>query len=524
MAKKFNITGTCIPDKHYMADISGKIEKIIALVREGEYFTINRPRQYGKTTTLFRLEQELKKDSHYLVMDISFEGIDDPTYAEQKLFIPTFLDLLKKSLAYNREKEAVDFIDSQSLIRDFNRLSNFITGFVEKTQRQVVLLIDEVDKSSNNRLFLDFLGMLRSKYLKRSEGKDHTFHSVILAGVHDVKTLKSLIRKDEEKKFNSPWNIAADFKVDLSLFPGEIIPMLEDYAKEKNVKVEPRAVAERIFHYTSGYPFLVSLLCKIIDEEILPGKEIKEWQPGDLIKAVHIALMQDSTNFESLVKNLENNPELYELVFNIIMNEKEFSYNRRNPVIHQGTLYGILKEEQGKARVHNRLYEQLIYDYMSSKLETSGGIKYSTVGSSYIREDGTLDIEKILRKFQEFMNQQYSTKDIPFLERNGRLLFLAFIKPIINGRGFDFKEVEVSEEKRLDVVITFDNQKYIVELKIWRGEAYHEEGIRQLCDYLDRQNQSKGYLLIYDIRKERAKQGAWEKIEKPGKEIYAAWV
>jgi len=103
-------------------------------------------------------------------------------------------------------------------------------------------------------------------------------------------------------------------------------------------------------------------------------------------------------------------------------------------------------------------------------------------------------------------------------------LFLAFIKPIINGRGYDFKEVEVSEEKRLDIVITFENQKYIVELKIWRGETYHQEGIRQLCDYLDRQNQTSGYLVIYDLRKEMGKQGEWEKIEKQGKEIYAAWV
>lgn len=31
------------------------------------------------------------------------------------------------------------------------------------------------------------------------------------------------------------------------------------------------------------------------------------------------------------------------------------------------------------------------------------------------------------------------------------LLFLAFIKPIINGTGFDFKEVQISEEKRLDI-------------------------------------------------------------------------
>jgi hypothetical protein len=507
-----------------VADISGKVEQVMEMIARGDYFTINRPRQYGKTTLLYHLFQEMQKDKAYLALDISFEGIGTSTYASADRFIPAVLELLSMRLEFMDEKEAASLLEKNSNIKDFGKLSRFITEFTRKAHRKVVLMIDEVDKSSNNQLFLDFLGMLRTKYLGRNEGKDHSFHSVILAGVHDIKTLKAKIRPDAEKKYNSPWNIAINFKVDLALFPNEIEPMLEQYAEERKVKIDIPFFKEYLFYFTSGYPFLVSYLCKIIDEEILPGKKKKEWKPEDPVKAVQIALMEDCTNFESLIKNLENNPELYEFVFNIIMNEKEFSYNRRNPVINQGILYGILKEEQGRTRIHNRLYEQLIYDYMSSKLETSGSIKYSTISSSYIREDNTLDIEKIIRKFQEFMNQQYSTKDTPFLERNGRLLFLAFIKPIINGRGYDFKEVEVSEEKRLDIVITFENQKYIVELKIWRGETYHQEGICQLCDYLDRQNQKQGYLLIYDLRKETGKQGEWEKIEKQGKEIYAAWV
>ena len=45
-------------------------------------------------------------------------------------------------------------------------------------------------KSSNNQLFISFLAMLRNKYLDAQEGQDNTFHSIILAGLHDVKTLK----------------------------------------------------------------------------------------------------------------------------------------------------------------------------------------------------------------------------------------------------------------------------------------------------------------------------------------------
>ena len=61
MPKKFNDTGLCIPDRHYMVDISNKIHQIIQLTGDGEYFTINRPRQFGKTTTLSLLAKHLNR-------------------------------------------------------------------------------------------------------------------------------------------------------------------------------------------------------------------------------------------------------------------------------------------------------------------------------------------------------------------------------------------------------------------------------------------------------------------------------
>ena len=44
--RRFNVTGICVPNMHYMVDISRKIEKIFAMVEYGYYFTINRGRQY----------------------------------------------------------------------------------------------------------------------------------------------------------------------------------------------------------------------------------------------------------------------------------------------------------------------------------------------------------------------------------------------------------------------------------------------------------------------------------------------
>ena len=40
MGKKFNTTGLCIEEKHYMVNIDNKIKSIIKLVQSDSYFVI----------------------------------------------------------------------------------------------------------------------------------------------------------------------------------------------------------------------------------------------------------------------------------------------------------------------------------------------------------------------------------------------------------------------------------------------------------------------------------------------------
>lgn len=98
MKKKFNVTGLCFPKQHYMADISKKLEQTLRLIDDGEYFIINRPRQYGKTTTLYRLADILIKSGDYIVFNISFEGISDLNFQSETMFAPRFVKLLAKSV------------------------------------------------------------------------------------------------------------------------------------------------------------------------------------------------------------------------------------------------------------------------------------------------------------------------------------------------------------------------------------------------------------------------------------------
>ena len=512
--KEFNTTGLCNPNKHYMVDISDKLENIKKLVEKEKYFIINRPRQYGKTTTLVALENNLKDE--YLVISISFEGIGNVVFSTEREFCRKFIELIEINLEYSNENLNKKLLDLSKNIDDFVSLSRTISSFIKEIDKEVILIIDEVDKSSDNQIFLDFLGMLRNKYLDREKGRGVTFKSVILAGVYDIKNLKLKLRPDEERKYNSPWNIAFPFNVDMSLHKDGIKNMLDEYALDKKLSFNTSKVAEFIYFYTSGYPFLVSRLCQIIDENLGAS-----WTEENMIMAVKLLLDENNTLFDDLVKNIENNKELREYMFNLIMNGSGNRFNLLNPIINLGVMFGYFKNENNTVVISNRIFSQVLYNYFSSLLEDNNAMKKYNFKADFIEGNG-LNIEKVLLRFQQFMKEEYSSKDEKFLETNGRTLFLSFITPIINGVGYAFKEVQISEEKRLDVVITYNNNKYIIELKIWHGEKYHERGLEQLADYLDINGQNKGYLLIFNFNKD--KEYKKEVINNAGKEIIAVFV
>jgi AAA-like domain len=519
MSKKFNITGNCKAEKHYMADVSKKLEQVYRMVEVGDYFVINRPRQYGKTTMLFSIADAFRKRNDYIVFSISFEGIGDAIFEDEKVFAPAFIRLLASQATHYAPEITHILKEKEAEVSGLDSLSIALTDIMNQSNSKIILLIDEVDKSSNNQLFVSFLAMLRNKYLVQDEAK--TFHSVVLVGVHDVKTLKLKLRPDDEKKYNSPWNIAAEFKVNMNLLPLEIKPMLEEYAHDKGIKLDSTSIAERLFYHTSGYPFLVSKLCKMFDEDILPEKAERTWTVSDVDLTVSQVVRENNTNFESLIKNLEDYPALYELVYKKLVEGENEIYSIHDPIVSLGLIHGIFKNGSG-ITMHNRIYEAIIYDYMASKARSKVLMTPFAHGKDYKLPDNGLNMETVLLKFQAFMREQYSQKDHDFIERNGRLIFLSFLKPIINGYGYDFKEVQISEERRIDVTITYFHHKYVAELKVWHGEKAHQEGLEQLADYLDRLALSEGYLLIFNKNKRKT----WKNshIEAHGKKIFIVWV
>jgi hypothetical protein len=496
MGKVFNITGACIPSRHFMVDISEKISKIQGLIDNASYFIINRGRQYGKTTTLLSLLNI--ETPEYEKAFISFEGLGSKVFESEKLFCQEFIKLL--SSAYNND----NWIDSE--ISDMSALKNHITKM--SRGKKLILMIDEVDKASNFYLFLDFLGMLRSKFLERSiAGMDSTFHNVILAGVYDIKNIKFSLNnrnnlsrsRGAEVNYNSPWNIAENFDIEMFFNVDEIKTMLDDYENYFEPGMNSEEIAKDLFYYTSGYPVLVSSICKIIHDNNI------EWSKLGVIEAVKVLLKEkEKPLFDSLSQNLENNEKVYKLLYDVLLLGEKRTFSIENPTIALAYRYGYINEIKDKVVVSNKIFERRLMDYFISKDEENSAISVNNRVIDEITKGERFNMSLCLEIFSEYWEELYSDKDDKFYEKHCRLIFLAFLKPILNGIGFYFIESAFTDDRRMDVVVVYNGEQHVLELKIWKGQRYNDDGVEQLLNYMKKLRVEKGYLLTFDFRKNPA--------------------
>lgn len=510
MKRRFNITGACSPQRHYMVKLDNRLKKIKEdYVDAGSYFVINRGRQYGKTTTLRALEEYLGDD--YIVLSMDFQEVSTASFADDAAFSKAFTKKMSKAFGFSK---AADKEELQKMLSDFreNNPEGGLDGLFEclsricgNASKPIVLMIDEADSTGNNQVFIDFLAQLRSYYLNQE--KTPIFHSVILAGVYDIKNLKLKLRPESEHQYNSPWNIAAKFKIDMSFSPSQIAQMLEEYDSDHGIGMDIREVSEEIYQYTSGYPVLVSSICKCIDEDLCEESVFEDlcmaWGKEGVAEAVRLTLKESSPLFESMAKQLDIYKDLHNMIEDIIYRGKKIIYSPEQKSINLGVMFGFLKEENNHVAIANRMFEMCLLNMFMA--EEAGSDAYSQGGSDRIGfiKGNSLDMELVLEKFVDYFTEICSEKDAKYIEKYGRKIFLLYLKPIINGTGNYYLEAQTRDERRTDVIVDYLGEQFIIELKIWHGNEYNERGEKQLTDYLEYYHKDKGYMLSFNFNKNK---------------------
>lgn len=466
MGKIFNTSGDCRPTLHYMVNIENRLAEIKEMVDRGDYFTINRARQYGKTTTLKALRYYLREE--YVVVSLDFQGLSHQDFETENCFVKALAREIKRKPLLQNElpHETVDVLGRFACGMQGMGLAELFecfNGWCQESAKPIVFMIDEADSATNNQVFLDFLAQLRRVYLERDEIP--AFQSVLLAGVYDVKNLKQKLRPNDRQRANSPWNIAADFRVDMSFSAADIAGMLGEYEADFCTGMDVEEMAGLIYEYTSGYPFLVSRICKLMDER---------------------------------VAGQEDYPELGTILYQILFTGKTVPYSPLNKSIETAEMFGFIKNVGKNVVIASRVFEMVLYDYFLSKeLLANQVYDAGLVEKNRFITGGRLNMRLVLERFVVHFNDLYKDQDGHFLEEAGRRYFLLYLKPIINGTGNYYIEAETRNRERTDVVVDYRGEQFVIEMKIWRGNAYHTRGEKQLTDYLDYYHLKKGYMVSF---------------------------
>ena len=322
---------------------------------------------------------------------------------------------------------------------------------------------------------------------------------MILAGVYDIKNLKRKIRPEGEHGTNSPWNIAAQYKIKMEFSSEDIAGMLAAYENDHHTGMDINEMAGLLYDYTCGYPFLVSRLCQIMDETSAP------WTREGFLDAERQLAVEGNTLFESLINKLDMYEELWGMLHRLLFNGRKISYNLDDSTLSLANMFGFIKNIDGSVAIANRIFETRLYNYFltSDEMKQSDLYQVSVSDKNQFVLHGKLNMRLILEKFVLHFNELYGNSSDKFKEEYGRKHFLLYLRPIINGTGNYYVEAQTRDDKRTDIIVDYCGEQYIVELKIWRGQEYNRQGEQQLADYLNAYGKDIGYLLSFSFNKNK---------------------
>ena len=215
--------------------------------------------------------------------------------------------------------------------------------------------------------------------------------------------------------------------------------------------------------------------------------------------------MENNTLFGSIMGKVHENAELRGTLEKILFSGDTLPFSPDDVALADAAMYGFVQNVGGKVKISNRIFETRLYNYFLFSEEVRA-TPISQIGSSEKESfviNRHLQMETILRRFVTVYDDLYHGQDAEFNEKEGRRRFLLFVRAIINGTGNYYIEAETRNRERMDLVIDYLGERFVVALKIWRGNSYNERGEQQLSNYLDYYHLQKGYMLSFCFNKNK---------------------
>ena len=508
----FNVAGPVRTDEHYAIQPLDRVERdeLLDLIRTKQYFVLHAPRQTGKTSALIALRDLLNSgdEGDFRCVDVNVEvgqvARDD---------VAEGMRAILGSLAMSAERLGDDLDDvwPEELARvgPNNALRRVLARWCRANPTPLVLLIDEIDSLVGDTL-LSVLRQLRAGYQERPHGFPQ---SIVLCGVRDIRDYRIRSSAGEVIAGGSPFNVATK-----SLRLGDFTEcdtnaLLKQHTCETGQRFSPEA-KEAVWTHTNGQPWLVNALCAGACFDDKAGRDRSRTIEVDAIHAAREALIVSRrTHLDQLAHKLEE--ARVRRVIEPILSGGDVRHESRD--LEYARDLGLLAPDS-PPRIANPIYQEVVPRELGYVLQDSLEVQPAW----YVRDDGRLDMAKLLTAFATFYGEHaehWLGRFEGYPEAAPQLILQAYLQRIVNGGGRIEREYGLGRG-RTDLLVLWPREpgqpsdlweRFVIECKVLRDsdrkslEGTIERGVEQTLGYMKKCKAAAGHLVVIDCRSVGAK-------------------
>ncbi|MEA1049412.1 ATP-binding protein [Lamprobacter modestohalophilus] len=493
----FNTEGPVRPEMHYVLPPLERwdLDEVLRMIEQQKYFLLHAPRQTGKTSCLLALMERLNRNGHYLAV---YANLETAQAARENIAL-AMTDIVQTIAAEARLEHGdtgLYELADEMLARNAptRALREFLTQWSERSERPLVLFLDEVDALVGDTL-VSLLRQLRGGYRQRPRSFPNT---IVLCGVRDLRDYRiHASSEDEPITGGSAFNIKAkslrlgDFNAE------EVTALLAEHTQETGQVFTPEALA-RVWTLTQGQPWLVNALAYECCFELPAGRDRAHPIDADLIdQAKENLILRRVTHLDQLADKLRE-PRVRRIIEPMLAGNAlgEIPADERDYLIDLGLLRRV---NGGGLAVANPIYREVLPRTLASgPMDAMPQIR-----PTWLTATGELDPEALFAAFLAFWRQHGEAMlgSAPYHEIAPHLVLMAFLQRVVNGGGSLEREYAIGRG-RMDLCLRYGRLTLGIELKVWRPGAPDPltEGLTQLDDYLAGLGLDCGWLVIFDRR------------------------
>ena len=495
------------PQRHYCIPPLSRVnlDEILELVDDMRYFALHAPRQTGKTSTLTTLADTLNDSGKYRCVYVNFEvgqtAREDVTEAMRVLS-----GQIAESAETMLDDTFVRDVRLQALEEDggHGALNVTLSRWARAREKPLVLLIDEIDSLEGDSL-ISVLRQLRAGFDERPDGFPQ---SVILCGVRDVRDYRVYSSSQGTSVAGgSAFNIRAKSLRLRDFTQDEVHSLLGQHTAETGQEFEAGAM-ERIWELTRGQPWLVNALALQACFEDKAGRDRSRPILAESInRAKETLIVRRVTHLDQLAARLHED-RVRRVIEPLLEGSLEPDWSDEDQEYVRDL--GLIALDD-PVRIANPIYREVVPRQLTSVLQ--GRLAGLIQPLSYRRPDGSLDLGRLMRRFQDFFrdHSEHWVGRFGYREAGPQLILQAFLQRLVNSGGRIEREFGVGR-LRTDLLAVWPlpgggEARYVIECKVLRPKRSLQgviaEGLRQTAEYMDVSGAEEGHLVVFDLRADR---------------------